>query len=105
MMKRGLSYSDDDEDEVEVVHLRLSNYHLEDDVEMHVSFSMLPIKRSDFEDFDSPKEKVYIHGYVDKMPKMLQVKAWRFDLSSVKPSISLLKKWKVDQPSEPEEEL
>ncbi|KAK7276900.1 hypothetical protein RIF29_18048 [Crotalaria pallida] len=60
---------------------------------MPVSFSTLPIKWSDSkEDSGAPKEKVYVRGYVDRTPKMLPVKAWRFDLSSVKPSISLLQK-------------
>ncbi|KAJ1392510.1 Zinc finger, PHD-type [Sesbania bispinosa] len=93
-MKRPLATSDD-ETETEVQSISVSNYHLEDDDDMPVSFSVLPIQWSDSESFDGHKEQVFnLHGSVDNgLQKYFnQVTAWKFDLSRVKPEISLLSK-------------
>ncbi|KAK7320338.1 hypothetical protein VNO77_29736 [Canavalia gladiata] len=91
-MKRGKVSSSDDEAEVQP--LSVSNYHLEDDEDMPVSFSVLPIQWSDSENSDAYKGQVFLHGFADNgLQKIfMQVTAWRFDLSNVKPEIFLISK-------------
>lgn len=95
-MKRRLATSDDENDsEIEFQSLFVSNYHLEDDDEEPTSFSVLPIYWSDSESFDDAKKGlIFLHGSADNGLRKIfvQVIAWRFDLSGVKPEISLLSK-------------
>lgn len=82
------------DDEVDTQPLSVSNYHFVDDRDVPVSFSVLPIKWSESESLDGKKEKVFLHGVADNgLQKIfMQVIAWRFDLSYVKPEISVLSK-------------
>lgn len=93
MVNGGMTFYSDDEDEAEP--LFVSNYHLEDDNDTPLSFSVLPIQWGESEDSDdSCKEQVFLHGFADNGLKkiLFQVTAWRFDLSNVKPEVSLLSK-------------
>lgn len=96
-MKKSLACLDD-EDETEVQFLSVSNYHLEDDDGMPVCFSALPIQWGDSESSSGSAAnkdgKVFLHGSADNGLRkiFMQVTAWRFDLSYVKPKISLLSK-------------
>ncbi|CAL0307371.1 unnamed protein product [Lupinus luteus] len=91
-MKKGTANSDDGD---EPQSLCLSNYHLDDDNDMAQSFTSLPIKWSESDEDDSVEDckqkKVFIHGYVhpNRLKKMFPVKAWNFNLSSLKPILSL----------------
>ncbi|KAE9584136.1 putative DNA (cytosine-5)-methyltransferase 1, replication foci domain-containing protein [Lupinus albus] len=92
-MKKGMANSDDDDDEPQ--SLCLTNYHLDDDNDMPLSLIMLPIKWSESDEDDSiddcKQKKVFIHGYLhpNRLKKMFPVKAWSFNLSSLKPILSL----------------
>ncbi|XP_061338151.1 protein ENHANCED DOWNY MILDEW 2-like [Gastrolobium bilobum] len=91
-MRRDMAYSND---EAEAVSLCVSNYHLEDEKDMPVSFSVLPVQWGDSENSDDAnKEQVFLHGLADNGPQkiFMQVMGWRFDLSNAKPEISLLSK-------------
>ncbi|XP_019435650.1 PREDICTED: protein ENHANCED DOWNY MILDEW 2-like isoform X2 [Lupinus angustifolius] len=88
-MKKGMANSDDND---EPQSLCLSNYHLDDDNDTPLSFIVLPIKWSESDEDDSVEQKkVFIHGYVhpNRLKKMFPVKAWSFNLSSLKPILSL----------------
>ena len=93
MKKDKVAYSDD-EDEAEAQFVSVSNYHLEDENRVPVSFAVLPIQwdREAEKNSDATKEEVFLHGFADNGLKMIMmhVAAWRFDLSSVKPEISVL---------------
>ncbi|KAK7385995.1 hypothetical protein VNO78_32013 [Psophocarpus tetragonolobus] len=91
-MKRGRSSSSDDEAEVQ--SLSVSDYHLQDDEDNPVSFAVLPIQWSDSESTEPCKGKVFLDGDADNglLKIFMQVTAWRFDLSNVKPKIFLLSK-------------
>ncbi|XP_027340503.1 protein ENHANCED DOWNY MILDEW 2 isoform X2 [Abrus precatorius] len=84
--------SSDDEGEAQL--LSVSNYHFEDDKDAPVSFSVLPIQWSESEYPVGKKEQVFLHGSADNgLQKIfMQVVAWRFDLSYVRPEISVLSK-------------
>lgn len=84
--------SSDEEDEAQP--LSVSNYHFEDDKDVPVSFSVLPIQWNESESPVGKKERVFLHGFADNgLQKIfLEVIAWRFDLSFVKPEISVLSK-------------
>ncbi|RDX92857.1 Protein ENHANCED DOWNY MILDEW 2, partial [Mucuna pruriens] len=95
-MKRGRESSSDDEAEAEarVQSLSVSNYHLVDDDDVPVSFAELPIQWSDSENSDANIGNVFLCGVTDNGLRkiFIQVTAWRFDLSNVRPEISLLSK-------------
>ncbi|KAK7305189.1 hypothetical protein VNO77_43090 [Canavalia gladiata] len=82
------------DDEGEAQPLSVSNYHFEDDKDRPVSFSVLPTQWSEFESPVGKKEQVFLHGFADNgLQKIfMQVVAWRFDISYVKPEISVLSK-------------
>lgn len=85
------------DDEVDTQPLSVSNYHFEDDKDVPVSFSVLPIQWSESESLDGKKEKkekLFLRGFADNGLRkiFMQVIAWRFDLSNVKPEISVLSK-------------
>ncbi|XP_073225073.1 protein ENHANCED DOWNY MILDEW 2 isoform X2 [Cicer arietinum] len=82
------------DDESDTQPLSVSNYHFEDDKDAPVSFSVLPIRWSESESVGCKKGKVFLHGNADNgLQKIfMQVIAWRFDLSNVKPEISVLSK-------------
>ncbi|CAI8596663.1 unnamed protein product [Vicia faba] len=82
------------DDEIDTQPLSVSNYHFEDDKDAPISFSVLPIQWSESESLKGKKEKVFLHGNADNGLKkiFMQVIAWRFDLSNVKPEISVLSK-------------
>ncbi|KAK7371963.1 hypothetical protein VNO80_05330 [Phaseolus coccineus] len=106
-MKRGRSSHSDDEDECEseVQSISVSNYHLVDDEDNPVSFSVLPIQWNDSENCGGCEEgKVFLDGDTDSglLKIFLQVTAWRFDLSKARPEVFLLAKdgrWiKIEKP-------
>ncbi|KAK7316808.1 hypothetical protein RJT34_00536 [Clitoria ternatea] len=82
------------EDEGEVLPVSVSNYHFEDYKDAPVSFSVLPVQWSESESPVGKKQQVFLRGFADKgLQKIFkQVVAWRFDLSYVKPEISVLSK-------------
>lgn len=92
-MKRSRSSFSDDGDEVQ--SLSVSNYHLVDEEDNLISFAVLPIQWSDSENSGATgKRMVFVHGDADKgmLKIFVQVTAWRFDLSNVRPEVSLLSK-------------
>nr|XP_027187834.1 protein ENHANCED DOWNY MILDEW 2-like isoform X1 [Cicer arietinum]XP_027187835.1 protein ENHANCED DOWNY MILDEW 2-like isoform X1 [Cicer arietinum]XP_027187836.1 protein ENHANCED DOWNY MILDEW 2-like isoform X1 [Cicer arietinum] len=97
MKRRFASLDDETESETDFQSLLVSNYHLEDDDDEPVSFSVLPIQWSDSEISkvnDVNKGHVFLHGSADNgLQKIfMQVTAWRFDISGLKPVVSLLSK-------------
>lgn len=90
------------DDEAEAVPQTVSNYHFGDEKEEPISFHVLPIQWSESERQDEKKVQIYLHGYADNgLEKICKpVVAWKFDLSNVKPEISVLLKvnrWMVLQ--------
>ncbi|MED6135290.1 hypothetical protein PIB30_045040 [Stylosanthes scabra] len=100
-MKRQKVAHTDDEAEGETRVSSVSNYHLEDEDREPVSFAALPIQWGNKAVKGSvPSEgQVFLHGSTDGglNAVMMQVIAWRFDLSRPKPVILLLsskeKRW------------
>ncbi|MED6208273.1 hypothetical protein PIB30_043554 [Stylosanthes scabra] len=100
-MNRQKVVHSDDEAEGEARLTCVSNYHLEDEDREPVSFTALRIQWGNKAVKDSvPTEgQVFLHGSTDDGLKavMIQVTAWRFDLSRPKPVILLLsskeKRW------------
>ncbi|CAK8541074.1 unnamed protein product [Lathyrus sativus] len=97
MKRRFAILNDEPESEIEFQHLLVSNYHLEDDDDEPVSFSVLPIQWSDSEVSnvdDDERVKIFLHGSSDSgLQKIfMQVTAWKFDISSLKPELLLLSK-------------
>ena len=92
------------DEEAEVLPQSVENYHFVDDKEEPISFSVLPIQWRENEELDGKKVDVFLHGIADKGLQKLyrHVIAWKFDLSNVKPEISVLskeKKWiKLQKP-------
>lgn len=84
--------SSDDEDETQPISV--SNYYFVDDKDALVSFAVLPIQWNKSESLDGKNEKVFIHGAADNglQTIFMQVIAWSFDLSYVRPEISVLSK-------------
>ncbi|KAF4349475.1 hypothetical protein G4B88_015908, partial [Cannabis sativa] len=84
--------SSDDEDEA--LPLSVANYHFVDDKDEPVSFSVLPIQWRENEEIGGDNLQVFLHGTADNGLQKLykQVIAWKFDLSYVKPEISVLTK-------------
>ncbi|XP_062077582.1 protein ENHANCED DOWNY MILDEW 2 isoform X2 [Humulus lupulus] len=84
--------SSDDEDES--LPLSVANYHFVDDKDDPVSFSVLPIQWRETEEIGGDNPQVFLHGTADNGLQKLykQVIAWKFDLSNVKPEISVLTK-------------
>ena len=86
---------DSSDEEGEIVAKYITNYHFTNNVEEHVSFTILPLQWSKDEsqgDFETP---VFLLGNVDddglqKIHKL--VKAWRFELSYAQPEIYVLYK-------------
>ncbi|KAM7498945.1 hypothetical protein LguiA_023359 [Lonicera macranthoides] len=82
------------DDECEPVPQAISNYHFVDDADEPISFSKLPVQWNEVEHLDGGKRQIFLHGTADgglqKVYK--QVTAWKFDLSGVKPEISVLSK-------------
>ncbi|XP_060973367.1 protein ENHANCED DOWNY MILDEW 2-like [Cannabis sativa] len=81
-------------DEDETLPLSVSNYHFVDEKDELVSFSVLPIQWGVTEKIGGDKPQVFLNGIADNGLQQVfkQVKAWRFDLSDVKPEISVLSK-------------
>ncbi|XP_009396089.2 protein ENHANCED DOWNY MILDEW 2 [Musa acuminata AAA Group] len=89
-----MASSDDDE----IVPQIVTNYHLVDDDESPISFSVLPVQFSDGENQDAVNRAVFLHGTTDgglqKVYK--QVVAWKLVLEDDQPKIMVLskdKKW------------
>ncbi|RDY04149.1 Protein ENHANCED DOWNY MILDEW 2 [Mucuna pruriens] len=99
------------DDEGEAQPLSVANYHFEDDKGDPVSFSVLPIQWTESESPVGKKMQVFLHGLADNgLQKIfMQVSAWRFDLSYVKPEISVLSKdgrWiKLEKPRKSYEDI
>ncbi|KAL1307402.1 hypothetical protein HN51_049341 [Arachis hypogaea] len=93
-MKKGKVVRSDDEAEGEAQLNSVSNYHLEDEDSEPVSFAALPIQwgNKTVKNSGRTEERVFLHGSTDEGLKavMVQVTAWRFNLSRAKPVISLL---------------
>ncbi|QCD78251.1 histone-lysine N-methyltransferase NSD3 [Vigna unguiculata] len=98
------------DDEGESQPLSVSNYYFEDDKDVPVCFSVLPIVWSESESPVGKKIQVFLRGFADNgLQKIfMQVVAWRFDLSYVRPEISVLSKdrrWiKLEKPRKSYEE-
>ncbi|GAU25086.1 hypothetical protein TSUD_257800 [Trifolium subterraneum] len=99
MKRRFASLGDEPESETEYQSLIVSNYHLEDNDDEPVSFSVLPIQWTDSEVSNSNNAKkrqgkIFLHGSADNgLQKIfMHVIAWKFDLSGLKPEVSLLSK-------------
>lgn len=82
------------DDEAEALPQSVSNYHFVDDRDEPVSFSTLPIQWSESENPEGEKNEVFLHGFADNglQKVFMQVTAWKFDISKVKPEISVLSK-------------
>ncbi|KAI9108596.1 hypothetical protein K1719_020480 [Acacia pycnantha] len=83
------------DDEAEVHPQSVSNYHFEDDEKVPISFSVLPIQWSESEEgTDGESGQVFLDGSADNglQKVFMQVVAWKFDISGVKPEISVLSK-------------
>ncbi|KAK4278388.1 hypothetical protein QN277_016241 [Acacia crassicarpa] len=83
------------DDEAEVHPQSVSNYHFEDDEKVPISFSVLPIQWSESEEgTDGESGQVFLDGFADNglQKVFMQVVAWKFDISGVKPEISVLSK-------------
>ncbi|EXB81085.1 PHD finger-containing protein [Morus notabilis] len=99
------------DDEAEELPLSVSNYHFVDDKDEPVSFSTLPIQWSEGERVDDRQVQIFLHGTADNgLQKIYKhVIAWKFDLSNVKPEISVLSKencWiKLQKPRKSFEEI
>lgn len=98
--------------EVEALRLSVSKYCLVDDNDKSVSFSVLPIQWSGYEEVDGDKTvDVFLLGNVDGGVRRIHkhVTAWRFDLSNAKPEIFVLsvdKTWiKLEEPKKSFEEM
>ncbi|KAE9594114.1 hypothetical protein Lal_00017046 [Lupinus albus] len=94
--------SSDEEDEAQP--LSVLNYYFEDDKDAPVSFSVLPVQWNESESSVGKKKQLFLRGVADDGLRkiFMEVVAWRFDLSYVKPTISVLpknKKWiKLEKP-------
>lgn len=82
------------DDEAEALPQSVSNYHFVDDKDEPVSFSLLPIQWSKDNGLDGKKTQIFLHGTADNGLQKIykRVIAWKFDLSTVKPMISVLSK-------------
>lgn len=82
--------SSDDEGEP-VIH-SVSDYNFVDDSDEPVSFSELPVQWSDGERTGGKQKQIFMHGSIDNGLQKIykQVEAWKFELSNVKPEISVL---------------
>ncbi|CAJ1964011.1 unnamed protein product [Sphenostylis stenocarpa] len=98
------------DEEAEAQLLSVSNYYFEDDKGAPVCFSMLPIRWSESESPVGKKMQMFLRGFADNgLQKIfVQVAAWRFDLSYVRPEILVLSnngKWiKLEKPRKSYEE-
>ncbi|KAK4278387.1 hypothetical protein QN277_016240 [Acacia crassicarpa] len=83
------------DDEAEVHPQSVSKYHFEDDEKVLISFFVLPIQWSESEEgTDGECGQVFLDGFADNglQKVFMQVIAWKFDISGVKPEISVLSK-------------
>ena len=82
------------DDEAEALPQSVSNYHFVDEKDEPVSFSLLPIQWSKDNGLDGKKTQIFLHGTADNGLQKIykRVIAWKFDLSTVKPMISVLSK-------------
>ncbi|XP_021849641.2 protein ENHANCED DOWNY MILDEW 2 [Spinacia oleracea] len=82
------------DDEVEDLPESVTNYYFVDDGEEPISFSVLPINWNPSETMQCKGRQIYLRGNadggLDKIYKL--VRAWNFDISGVKPEISVLSK-------------
>lgn len=100
------------DDEGEPVLHSVSDYNFVDDNDEPVSFSELPVQWSDGERTGGKQKQIFMHGSIDcglqKIYK--QVEAWKFELSNIKPEISVLiskeNNWmKLEKPRKSHESL
>ncbi len=82
------------DDEAEALPECVSNYYFSDDRNEPITFSVLPIQWREGEIPDCKKQQIFLRGDADKGLRKLHkhVIAWRFDLSNLKPEISVLSK-------------
>ncbi|KAF3453372.1 hypothetical protein FNV43_RR03812 [Rhamnella rubrinervis] len=82
------------DDEAEALPQSVSNYHFVDEKDEPISFSLLPIQWSKDNGLDGKKIQIFLHGIADNGLQKIykRVIAWKFDLSNVKPMISVLSK-------------
>ncbi|KAL8116200.1 hypothetical protein AgCh_022627 [Apium graveolens] len=83
--------SSDDEGEQVVVH-SVSDYYFVDGSDDPVSFSELPVQWKDGERTGGKQKQIFMHGSIDNGLQKIykQVEALKFELSNVKPEISVL---------------
>lgn len=98
---QGMASSDD---EAEILPEFVSTYYFLNHEDEPISFTVVPCLWSESEKPDRGREIVYLHGSVDNGLKTIykEIKAWKFDLSNVKPEISVLSKennwFKLERP-------
>lgn len=81
------------DDEGEPAIQSVTDYFFVDDSDDPVSFSELPVQWSDGERTGGGKKKqIFMHGSIDNGLQKIykQVETWMFELSDVKPEISIL---------------
>ncbi|KAL9236256.1 hypothetical protein vseg_010949 [Gypsophila vaccaria] len=81
--------SDDEEEEAPKV---VSQYYFEDDKQEPISFASLPVCWNTSDAVQGLEKKIYVRGKTDNGLHNLYepVKAWKFDISGIKPEISVL---------------
>jgi len=98
MKRKSTTLRDETESEIEFQSLFVTNYHLEDNDGEPVSFSVLPFKwsASKVSKVDDTEKglKIFLHGSADNglQTIFMEVTAWKFDLTGMKPEVSLLSK-------------
>ncbi|XP_075669468.1 protein ENHANCED DOWNY MILDEW 2 [Castanea sativa] len=99
------------DDETESLPDCVENYYFWDEKNEPISFIGLPIQWREGEILDGKKQQIFLLGDADKGLQKLhkQVIAWRFDLSNLKPEISVLLKgnhWtKIERPRKSYEDM
>ncbi|XP_017227306.1 protein ENHANCED DOWNY MILDEW 2 isoform X3 [Daucus carota subsp. sativus] len=80
------------DDEGEPVLHSVTDYNFVDGSDDPVSFSELPVQWSDGERTGGKQKQIFMHGSIDNGLQKIykQAEAWKFELSNMKPEISLL---------------
>ena len=77
-----MDFGDDDDEIGSLIPGIVTEYHLVDEKEDPICFSMLPLQWNDEEIFEGAKDQVFIHGEIDDGLQKIykQVIAWNVDL-------------------------
>lgn len=102
---------DSSDDEGEIVPGSVSEYYFNDKDDEPLSFSKLPVQWKEGESSSANADPIFLGGKVDNGLDMFyqQVKAWKFDILTATPKISVLSKdnhWiKLEKPRKSYEKL